>query len=145
MASAPREVLGDLAATAFVESNGLFRSLDPGTRRDLLQLAQVIDYAAGELASAADDESFLLVLEGSASARAQDVEIAHLSRGATFGEGRVLATGRPLTLTAATELTVVSFPASMITALAERFPKLRKLVEVVQAARDREAAGRANP
>ena len=36
MASAPREVLGDLAATAFVESSPLFRSLDPEALRDLV-------------------------------------------------------------------------------------------------------------
>ena len=70
MASPPREVLGDLAATAFVESNPLFRSLDPEARRDLLQLAQLVDAGAGEVLSAETDEAFLLLLDGSASAQA---------------------------------------------------------------------------
>src|SRR5512142_147532 len=90
MARAPREVLGDLAATAFVESSPLFRSLDPEARRDLLQLAQLADAGAGELISAEGEETFLLVLDGTALARVAGVEVAHLGRGATFGEGRVL-------------------------------------------------------
>lgn len=143
MASAPREVIGDLAATAFVEASPLFRSLDAEARRDLLQLAQLLGAGAGELVSADSDEAFLLVLDGSASARAGDVEIAHLGRGATFGEGRVLGAGRPLALVATTDVSVIAFPAQMIAALAERFPKMRKLLEVVQAAREKEAAAKA--
>jgi len=142
MASAPREVLGDLAATAFVESSPLFRSLDPEARRDLVELAQLVDVPAGEAVSAEGEESFLLILEGSASARVGGVEIAHLGRGATFGEGRVLRVGRPMSLVASTDATVVSFPAPMVAALAERFPKMRKLIEVVQAGREKEAAAR---
>jgi CRP-like cAMP-binding protein len=142
MASVPRELWGDLAATAFVEASPLFRSLDAEARRDLLQLAQRVDYAPGELASAEGDEAFLLVLDGSASVRAGEAEVARLERGATFGEGRVLGGGRPLSLVAVNELAVVSFPAPMIAALAERFPKMKKLLEAVAAAREREAAAK---
>lgn len=143
MASAPREVIGDLAATAFVEASPLFRSLDAEARRDLLQLAQRVDAAAGEPVSGEADETFLLVLDGGASAQVGGVEIAHLGRGATFGEGRVLGAGRPLALVAATDVSVVTFPAPMIAALAERFPKMKKLLEIVQAAREKEAAAKA--
>lgn len=142
MASAPREIQGDLAATAFVESSALFRSLDPEARRDLLQLAQIVDCPAGELVSGEEDESFLMVMEGSASVEAGGVEVAHLGRGATFGEGRVLGTGRPLSLIAFTDAVLVSFPASMIAVLAERYPKMKKLVEAVHAGREKEAAAK---
>jgi CRP-like cAMP-binding protein len=142
MASAPREVVGDLAAIAFVESSPLFRSLDPEARRDLLELAQLVDVAAGDVVSPEGDESFVLILEGSASVQAGGVEIARLGRGATFGEGRVLGAGRPMSLVAFTEATVVWFPAPMIAALAERFPKMKKLIEVVQAGREKEAAAK---
>ena len=139
MASAPREVLEDLAATAFVKSSSLFRGLDPESLHDLLQLAQVIDHQAGELVSGERDETFLLILEGSASARAGGGEFARLERGATFGEARVLGAGRPSALVALTDATVVTFPASMISALSGRFPRMHKLLEAVQAAREREA------
>ncbi len=143
MASAPREVLEDLAATAFVESSPLFRSLDPEALRDLLQLAQLVDHRAGEAISGEADETFLLILEGSASARLGDAELAHLARGATFGEGRVLGAGRPMSLVRPfTDATVVAFPAPMVAALAERFPKMRKLLEAVQAAREKESAAK---
>ncbi len=136
---ATREVLGDLAVTAFVEASPLFRSLDPETRRDLLQLAMVTDHAAGEMVSDEAEETFLLVIEGGCSAQAGGAEIAHLGRGGTFGEGRVLG-GRPLRLVAATDATVVAFPAPMVAALAERFPKMKKLLEVVHAAREKDSA-----
>ncbi len=142
MASAPREVLGDLAATAFVESSPLFRSLDPEARRDLLQLAQLVDAAAGEVISAEGEETFLLLLDGTAAWSVGGVEVAHLGRGATFGESRVLGAGRPASLAAVTEATVVSFPAPMIAALAERYPKMRKLIEAVHAGKEKEAAAK---
>jgi CRP-like cAMP-binding protein len=142
MASAPRAVLEDLAATAFVESSPLFRALDPEALRDLLQLAQVIDHQSGEEVSGEADETFLLILEGNASARLGGAELAHLARGATFGEARVLGAGRPASLLAVTDTTVVAFPAQMIAALSERFPKMRKLLEAVQAAREKESAAK---
>jgi hypothetical protein len=40
MASEAREVWGDLAASAFVQENHLFRSLDEEARRDLVKLAR---------------------------------------------------------------------------------------------------------
>ncbi|HEX9308849.1 MAG TPA: cyclic nucleotide-binding domain-containing protein [Anaeromyxobacter sp.] len=146
MASAPREAWGDLATTAFVESSILFKTLDADARRDLLQLAQLVSFAAGELVSAESDEAFFLVRDGSAAVLVAGpdgpVEIARLERGALFGEGRVLGTGRPAALTALEEVTVVAFPAPVVAAMAERFPKVRKLLEAVSSAREKEAASR---
>ena len=146
MASAPREAWGDLATTAFVESSILFKTLDADARRDLLQLPQLVSFAAGELVSAESDEAFFLVRDGSAAVLVAGpdgpVEIARLERGALFGEGRVLGTGRPAALTALEEVTVVAFPAPVVAAMAERFPKVRKLLEAVSSAREKEAASR---
>jgi signal-transduction protein with cAMP-binding, CBS, and nucleotidyltransferase domain len=142
MASEPQQVIGDLATTAFVESSPLFRSLDPEARRDLMELALLSRFSAGELVSGEEEETFLLVVEGGCSAQAGGVEIAHLGRGGTFGEGRVLGAGRALRLVAASDATVVVFPAPMMAALSERFPKVRKLLEVVHGAREKEAASR---
>ncbi|HET8539235.1 MAG TPA: cyclic nucleotide-binding domain-containing protein [Anaeromyxobacter sp.] len=145
MASAPRPVWGDLATTAFVESSHLFKSLDPDARRDLLQVATLVDLAPGEILR--EGEEFHLVLDGAAAVlvpgRAEPVEIARLERGAFFGEGRVLGGGRAASLSAVTEVTVVAFPAPVIAAIGERYPKVRKLLEAVQAARERDASERA--
>jgi CRP-like cAMP-binding protein len=144
MASAPRAVWGDLATTAFVESSHLFKSLDADARRDLLQVAQLVSFGADEVVSGDADECFCLVLDGAAgvvvSSAGSPVEIARLERGAFFGEARVLGAGRPASLTSRSDVTVVTFPASVIAAMAERFPKVRKLLEAVLAARERDAA-----
>ena len=147
MSSPPREVWGDLAATAFVEANVLFRSLDAEARQDLLRLATQEEFEAGQpIAAEAGDERIFLIRDGSAAVLlARDgaaVEVAHLERGAFFGEGRVL--GHPVAgdLVARTDVSVVTFPAPVLSAVAERFPKVRKLLEAVQAAREKDAAQR---
>lgn len=145
MASAPREVLGDLATTAFVESSLLFRSLDPEARRDLLQLAHQATWAADEPISAEADEGFCLILDGRAAAIVGGVEVAQLERGAFFGEGRVLGAGRSAALVARTEVAAVIFPAPVVAALGERFPKVRKLLEAMHAAREKDASGKLAP
>jgi CRP-like cAMP-binding protein len=148
MASPPREVWGDLAATAFVETSLLFRSLDDAARRDLVRLARVVDFAAGEVVSAEDDDGFWLVRDGVAAVRvhAPDgaaFDVAQAERGAIFGAARVLSDGRPWSLVARTAVSAIVVPAPVVGALAERFPKMRKLLEAVVAARARDAAQRA--
>jgi len=146
MASEPRQVWGDLAATAFVEANVLFRSLDAEARRDLVQLARLEDYQAGELIAAdGQDERVYLVRDGHAAVLlprpdGAPVEVAVLERNAVFGEGRVLGGAVAGALVARTEVTVVTFPALVLRAMAERFPKVHKLLEAVQLARQRDAA-----
>ncbi len=147
MPSQPREVWGDLAATAFVESNVLFRLLDDEARRDLLQLAQVEDYQPGELIAAdSEDERLYLVRDGTAAVMlSRDgvaVEVGSLERNAIYGEGRVLGEPRPGVLVARTSVSVLTFPAPVMTAMAERFPKVRRMLEAVQAARQKDAAGK---
>jgi CRP-like cAMP-binding protein len=147
MASAPREVWGDLATTAFVEASHLFKSLDPDARGDLLKLAQVVSFAPGEVISGEEDETFHLVIDGVAAvlvaAPGGPVEIARLERGAFFGEARVLQTGRTASLVAVSDVALVSFPAPVISAMSARFPKVKKLLEAVFAARARDAAQKA--
>lgn len=146
MASEPHELRGDLATTAFVESSHLFKSLDPDARRDLLELARVQAFEPGEVASAASDDAFLLLYDGSATlwgARGETpVELTTLERGAFHGEAHVLGGGVMAALVARTDLVVVSFPTPVVAAMAERFPKLKKLLETMKAAREKEAAVR---
>jgi len=146
MASEPREVQGDLATTAFVESSHLFKSLDPDARRDLLGLARVQGFEPGDVVSSASDDSFVLIYEGTATlwgSRGETaVELATLERGAFHGESHVLGGGLPAALVARGDLVVVTFPTPVVAAMAERYPKLKKLLEMMKAARDKEAASR---
>ncbi len=144
MTSAPREAWGDLATTAFVEAGVLFKAFEPDARRDLLQLARVVDFAQGEVVSQAADETFLLLLSGTGAVRANGtagpVLLYRLERGAYYGVGRVLGQPRQTWLTAESELSVVAFPAPVVAAMVERCPKAKKLLEAVRAARLREAS-----
>jgi signal-transduction protein with cAMP-binding, CBS, and nucleotidyltransferase domain len=145
--AAPREVWGDLAATAFVEANVLFRSLDGEARQDLLQLAHLEDFEAGELIAAdAEDERLYLVRDGTAavllSRDGVAVEVGSLERNAVYGEGRVLGRSRAGALVARTPVSVVTFPAPVVAALAVRFPRLGRLLEAIRAAREKDAEAR---
>jgi hypothetical protein len=146
MASEPREVQGDLATTAFVESSHLFKSLDEDARRDLLGLARVQGFEPGEVVSSASDDAFVLLYEGSATlwgARGETpVELATLERGAFHGEGHVLGGGIPAALVARSDLVAVIFPTPVVAAMAARYPKLKKLLEMMKAAREKDAATR---
>ena len=149
MTGAPREAWGDLATTAFVEASVLFKALDPDARRDLLQLARVVDFAQGEVVSPPGDESFLLLLDGSGAVHANGpsgpIELYRIERGAYYGVGRALGQPRESWLTAVSDVSVVVFPAPVVAAMVERCPKAKKLLEAVRAARLREADARLAP
>jgi CRP-like cAMP-binding protein len=145
MPSEPREVWGDLAATAFVEANVLFRALDDEARQDLLQLAHLEEYQPGELIAAdGEDERLYLLRDGTAAVLLSQggvaVEVGRLEKNAIFGEGRVLGEPRPGALVARTPVSVVTFPVPVVRAMAERFPRLRKMLEALQVARVNDAA-----
>jgi CRP-like cAMP-binding protein len=145
MPSEPREAWGDLAATAFVEANVLFKLMDDEARQDLLQLAHVEDFEPGELIAAdGEDERLYLIRDGKAavllSRDGTAVEVGELERNAIFGEGRVLGEPRPGALVARTAVSVVTFPAPVLAALIERFPKVGRMLEAVRAARLKDAA-----
>lgn len=138
MASAPREIYGDLVLTAFVSSSHLFKSLDDDARADLVRLGQAVSWEPGETISPEADDGFYLLVDGTAAALHGDgAESALLQRGAFFGEGRVLAGGRPSSLVARSDVTAVVFPGPVLSVLCERFPKVKKLLEAVHAARER--------
>jgi signal-transduction protein with cAMP-binding, CBS, and nucleotidyltransferase domain len=128
-----------------VGANVLFRSLDEEARQDLLKVARIEAYESGEVIAAdAADEKVYLVYQGKAAVLLQRggaaCEVAQLEKGAIFGEGRVV--GQPVAgaLVARGEVAVVTFPAPVVAALAERFPRLQRLLESVRAAHLRSAA-----
>ena len=79
------------------------------------------------------------IADVSSSRNGRAVELGVLEKGAFFGEFRLIS-GVPhvATVTARTEMTVVRFPAPMISALAGRHPKVRKLLEAVKSGREKE-------
>lgn len=150
MASDATPVWGDLAASAFLESSPLFKSLDPEAHDDLLRVAEQLVYPAGEVVvqqGTAGDELFL-VRDGTAAVQVEAGgvarEVASLDRGAVFGEivSPGATSGVP-TVVARTDLSVVRIPGRVVVALAGRFPKVGKLLAALRTARsrDQETAG----
>jgi CRP-like cAMP-binding protein len=96
------------------------------------------------IAADAEDERLYLVREGTAavllSRDGVAIEVGLLERNAIFGEGRVLGEPRPGALVARTAVSVVTFPAPVMTVLADRFPRLRHMLEAVRAVRLKDAA-----
>jgi CRP-like cAMP-binding protein len=148
MASEPRAVWGDLPASAFVEASPLFRSLDQDAREDLLRVAELLVYQAGEVVVRQGEpgDDLFLVREGSAAVSVETGgaarEVAFLDRGAIFGEFAAVGGSavRLATVSARTELSVIRFPGAVVVALAGRFPKVGKLLDALQAARQRGGA-----
>jgi signal-transduction protein with cAMP-binding, CBS, and nucleotidyltransferase domain len=144
MTGETREVWGDLATTAFVEASLLFRPLAPEARQDLLKLATRQAFEPGETVSGAQDDALVLLVDGTAEALGEDGRpLGTLERGGFFGAHRVVGGApRGWALSARTDVTVVRFPAPVVAALAEAAPRMKKLLEAVQAAREKEAAER---
>lgn len=145
MASEATPVWGDLAASAFLESSPLFKSLDPEAHDDLLRVAEQLVYEAGEVVVKQGDagHELFLVRDGSATVQREAAgvtrEVAYLDRGAIFGELAALGSPtRVTTVVARTELSVVRVPGQVVVALAERFPKVARLLGALRSARARE-------
>ncbi len=147
MATEPQEVWGDLATSAFIGASVLFKTLDDASREDLLKLARLQTFEAGEVVVRQGEggEDFFLVRDGQAAVTTEregrTVELGTLGRGAYFGEFIVLGEAvRVATITASSALSVIRFPAPIIGALAERFPRVKKLLEVLREARRKDTA-----
>lgn len=147
MPADPREVWGDLATSAFIEASILFKSLDEAAREDLLKLARRQAFAPGEPVAgggAVGGDDLFLVQSGTAAftieRAGQRIQVGTLARGAYFGEAPALGEAAPsLAVVAVSDLDVVRFPAPIVAVLAERFPRLRKLLEALREAHRREA------
>ena len=145
MASEPKAVWGDIATAAFVQSCHLFKSLDEDALQDLIKLASVQTFATGEVIFHEGEigEDFFIVKDGvvgvSVDRDGQVVDLAHFDKGACIGEGAVLSSSpRRATVSARTEVAVIRFPALMVKALGERFPKVLKLLETIRSARGKD-------
>ncbi|HUK66378.1 MAG TPA: cyclic nucleotide-binding domain-containing protein [Anaeromyxobacteraceae bacterium] len=141
MPGGPREVWGDLPTSAFIGASVLFRTLDDGTRADLLKLARVQSFAPGERVGGDGEDDLFLVRDGKALVNLQKEAVsATVERGGFFG-AMIAEPGCPEEVRAETPLEVIRFPGPMIAALAERFPRVGKLLEALREARVRGGAG----
>ncbi|MBL8605465.1 MAG: cyclic nucleotide-binding domain-containing protein [Myxococcales bacterium] len=131
-----------------VTGSFLFRSLDEGARRELVERGVVMVFAAGKaiLREGAPGHDFFLVDRGvvevlTRAPDGQSVPLATLQRGAFFGEVAML-TGMPRTASviALTEVSAVRFDKPDIDAVLDKNPQARRLLEAMIKGRARDTA-----
>jgi len=144
MPAEPREVWGDLPASAFIGASVLFKTLDDQTRADLVKLARLESFGPDEVVGPDGEGDLFLVREGkgvvTVLAEGRSVEAATVERGAFFG-AMIAEPGSPEVVRALGRLEVIRFPGPMIAALAERFPRVGKLLEALRSARLKAGTG----
>lgn len=129
-----------------VESSHLFKSLDEGGRRELIETGYVVKYDAGQSLMKQGDvgSAMYLVMRGNVSVETDKgdagvLHLAKLGRGACIGEVGVL-TGIPRTATvkALDEVKVVAFEKHRVQRVIDAHPKVRKLLEAMIEGRARD-------
>jgi CRP/FNR family cyclic AMP-dependent transcriptional regulator len=139
-------ISGNLAVCAFIERSHLFKGLEKDDLKALYQAGKLIKVEAGKAVireGEGGSEMFLImtgtvrVITGTPQA---PVELAQLKRGAFFGEVSVL-TGRPRTATvvAVGDVELVAFGREALEPILRKYPRVRKLMQVVVEGRVRTA------
>jgi CRP-like cAMP-binding protein len=122
---------------AIVLGSHLFKSLDLGSRVNLIASAFVMTYEAGDTILREGDpgDTMFLVMDGTLRVETSGgangtVHLAELGRGACVGEVSVI-TGAPrtATVTAITNVSVATFARHRVSRVLDQAPKVRALLE----------------
>lgn len=132
-----------------VAKSHLFKSLDDGARKELLESAFVMQYDAGEMLLREGDpgETMMLVMEGTVRVHTQspqgELQLAELGRGACVGEVSVL-TGSPRTATvdAVTHVSAAVLARHRVQRILDGHPRVRALLEALVEGRAKQTLGR---
>lgn len=139
-------ISGNLAVCAFVERSHLFKGLEKEDLEALYAAGRLSTYKAGEAVVREGEAGSLMFLIMTGTVRVltgpgeTPVELAQLKRGAFFGEVSLL-TGRPRTATviAVNDVELISFEKQDMEPILRRYPRVRKLMQVVVEGRVRTA------
>ncbi len=126
---------------AIVDTSHLFKSLDEEGRRRVLMSGFVCSFHEGDVILNEGDEghAMYLLLNGTARVSTGKVHLAELTRGACIGEVSVLTGGvRTATVTAMTDVDLISFEAHRIERVLADYPKVRELLESIVEGRARQ-------
>lgn len=124
-----------------VDTSHLFKSLDEEGRKRVLMSGFVCSFHEGDVILHEGDEghAMYLMLNGKARVSTGKVHLAELTRGACIGEVSVLTGGvRTATVTAQTEVDLISFEAHRIERILADYPKVRELLESIVEGRARQ-------
>ena len=130
-----------------IASSHLFKTLDDGGRRELIECGYVVQFPAGELLMEQGSEespAMYLILSGKVSVETSggsrgSIRLAVLGRGACLGEVSVLSGGpRTATVLAMEDVKAVTFEAHRIRRVIDAHPKVRRLLEAMIEGRARD-------
>lgn len=130
--------MSDLDPSSLARASKLFEALTPEARKELLSRSGRQTFPAGHvLCREGESGDVLYVLaKGEAKVTADDLgtekEIGRLTAGQFFGEQAMLSgSRRQATVTAVTELEVVSFPRAAVDAVLTKNPAARSVLATV--------------
>lgn len=132
-----------------VAKSHLFKSLDEGARKDLLESAFVMQYDAGEMILREGDpgDAMYLVMEGTVRVHTHspqgEIQLAELSRGACVGEVSVLmGSPRTATVDAVSDVTCAVLARHRVQRILDEHPRVRALLEALVEGRARQTVER---
>jgi len=139
-------ISGNLAVCAFIERSHLFKGLEKEDLKVLYEAGRLLKVKAGQAIVSEGDagDDMFVIMTGTVKVVAglpkAPVELAQLKRGAFFGEVSVL-TGRPRTATvlAIDDVELVAFGKQALEPILRKYPRVRKLMQVVVEGRVRTA------
>jgi CRP-like cAMP-binding protein len=139
-------ISGNLAICAFVEKSHLFKKVEQADLGMVYGAGLVHRLKSGQrvIQEGEVGDRLFLILSGTVQVVAQSprgpVELARLSRGAIFGEVGFL-TGKPRTanVLALDAVEVISFARPDLDPVLNKYPKLRKVLQVMMSARAEKA------
>ncbi|MDP3232472.1 MAG: cyclic nucleotide-binding domain-containing protein [Myxococcales bacterium] len=130
--------MSDLDLTQLAKASKLFEALDPEARKELLSRSGRQKFPAGHVLCREGESGDVLYVLAKGEARVslddlgEDKEVGRLSAGHFFGEQAMLSgSKRQATVTAVTELEVVSFPRAAVDAVLAKNPSARAVLATV--------------
>jgi len=130
--------MSDLDLSVLAKASRLFEALDPEGRKELLARAGRQKFPAGHVLCREGESGDVLYVLAKGQARVSvddlgtDKEVGRLTAGQLFGEQAMLSgSKRQATVTALTELEVVSFPRAAVDAVLAKNPSARSVLAQV--------------
>ena len=139
-------ISGNLAVCAFIERSHLFKGLEKEDLTRLYEAGRLLRFKASQAVVREGDPGIdmYIIMTGTVKVVSglpkAPVELAQLKRGAFFGEVSVL-TGRPRTATvlAIDDVELIAFDRQALEPILRKYPRVRKLMQVVVEGRVRTA------
>lgn len=130
--------MSDLDLTQLAKASKLFEALDADGRKELLSRSGRQKFPAGHVLCREGESGDVLYVLAKGEARVslddlgEDKEVARLAAGQFFGEQAMLSgSKRQATVTAVTEIEVVSFPRAAVDAVLAKNPSARAVLATV--------------